>query len=81
MFNVLVIAITCIICTWILSKANIKISIRKAYKDETPPPPVVQTQTITQDELDKLLKDTAPVTYDEVVKAVQSAIGGVLKDE
>lgn len=74
--DVLVIAISCVLCVAFLSKANIKISITHNY-----PQPVDKPTDNSHDAVAQLIEDTYEKendipTFDDVLKLAQEMIGG-----
>ena len=60
---------------FILSKADVKVTVTKSYKDETPQPVVKQ---MSDEELKAIMDEQAKMpTYDAVLKEIQKAIGGI----
>lgn len=81
MISATIIMVGICICTFLLSKAHIEITITHIHKDATNPKPEIAKLTITQEELDELLKKDPVPTFDEALKAVNETIGGLMNGE
>ena len=76
MIETAIVMVGIVVCTFVLSKANISITVNHTHKDFTPQP---AQRTMSEEEIQKLMDEQSKVlTFDDAVKAVQDAIGGAL---
>lgn len=81
MIGTIIVMVGLCIIAWILSKANIKITIKHVYDKCTEYIPVNSDGTLIdtskmQEKLDEERDKAKPATFDDVVREVQSILGG-----
>ena len=80
MFNVPIIMVGICISVWILSQADIKITLTHNYPQPVDKP-VDNLVVLTQEDVDKAHDDAQPTTFDDVLKSVQEILGGTYGEE
>lgn len=77
MVNVLIVMVGIIIAVWILSQADITITVKHEYKTETATPQSDTDLVTEQKDLDTATEKQPQPSMDDIVKLVQDIIGGV----
>lgn len=70
--DVLIVVVGIVCCTYLLSRTDIKITIKHAYPD----PPVDVEVPTTQATVDKIQEEAKIPTFDDVLAAVHEILGG-----
>jgi hypothetical protein len=81
MLSALIIMVGICVCSFVLSKATITITINHTHKDLSEHKPEPNTVTLTQAQLDELMRKDKVPTFDEVLRSVQESIGGIMDGE
>ena len=75
MFSVLCIVLGCVACTYLLSKADIRITITHRYPAHAAQQPTASG--VTQEQADKAYEEADTPSFDDVLTAVKEALGGL----